>query len=63
VMHCDPGSMCNLGCAGGCTLVCEEGAICQLFSWEGPSEMFCALGAACECPIQDHCNCVGPGCP
>ncbi len=62
-LQCGPGVSCTLGCAADCTMVCEQGAICSLWSWDGPSQIYCAQGATCECALQDNCVCSGPGCP
>jgi len=62
-MRCDPFSSCTIGCGGDCVVVCGEGAHCTLWSWDAPSEIYCELGAVCECPILDGCICSGPGCP
>ncbi len=62
-MRCEPFSTCTIGCGGDCAVVCGEGAHCTLWSWDAPSEIYCELGAQCECPIPDGCVCSGPGCP
>ena len=58
---CHAGSDCNMICEGDCTLACLSQSSCTLWSWGGPSQMFCDFGAICDCTEQ--CVCTGPGCP
>jgi hypothetical protein len=62
-MVCEPFSTCDLSCQGGCDVVCGTGSFCTLFSFDGPSQIYCEAGAMCECPIAANCQCFGPGCP
>lgn len=58
---CHPDSSCEFFCGDGCTMTCFAGSVCTLWSWNGPSEMYCEDGALCNC--LEGCSCFGPGCP
>ncbi len=60
---CESGTLCTVGCSEGCSVVCEPGAHCVVWSWNEPTQVFCDVGAICECPFEGGCICFGPGCP
>lgn len=62
-IQCEPGSICSSLCANDCVMYCEQGAECHLWSYEGPSQMFCFAGSVCDCTPENNCLCEGIGCP